>query len=168
MTAGPAAPHEHRAQALIAAAGHALVLIAFLLPWVGGEFGPRATLSGLSLARLAGDAAANDLGGHGASALALRVALFAVPVLAVDALAMLGGGSRLGFSTAALHRAAVLFALPVAAVAAATGAVTLSAARSSTLIDGLEVGWYLLVVGVAVTLSSAWIAAAARRFRAAR
>ena len=168
MTAGPAAPHEHRAQALIAAAGHALVLVAFLLPWVGGEFGPRATLSGLSLARLAGDAAANDLGGHGASALALRVALFAVPVLAVDALAMLGGGSRLGFSTAALHRAAVLFALPVAAVAAATGAVTLSAARSSTLIDGLEVGWYLLVVGVAVTLSSAWIAAAARRFRAAR
>lgn len=100
-----------------AAVGHGLALVGFLLPWVVGQFGVRQQLSGLDLARLAGDAITEGLAGETLALSISRVVLLLVPLAAANALALLGASHIGAISHGAAHRAAVFLALPVVAIA---------------------------------------------------
>ena len=101
-----------RAAALLAGA-HALLLVAFFLPWVGGSFGERAALSGLDLARISPELSSGQL----VAALGPYAwALYLFPALALDGLLLALLGNRLGLGRLA-RPLSFAFALPAAAVA---------------------------------------------------
>jgi len=138
-----------------AAAGHGLALAGFLLPWVVGEFGVRQQLSGLDLARLAGDTLTEGLAGATLALTISRVILLLVPLAAANALALLLA-HRLGvLSRPSAQRAAVLLALPVLAIGL-TGLLLVLVSIGGVL-SAPGFGLLLVVAGATLALGSSLI-----------
>ena len=134
------------ATALLAGA-HALLLAAFFLPWVGGSFGERSTLSGLELARLSPEAASGDL----VAALGPHAwALYLLPALALDGLLLALLGERLGLGRLA-RPLSFTFALPGAAVALVLLATV---GLDGSLLRAPQWGLALLLIAIACLAAS--------------
>ena len=135
-----------------AALGHGLILAGFFLPWVVGQFGARDQLSGLDLARLAGDAISHGLA---ADALALpitRVALLLVPLAAVNALLVLAAMYSGALSVPHAQRLAAWLAAPVAAVALIAIALVLISIGDGEILAGPGIGLPLVLLGASLVL----------------
>jgi len=138
-----------------AAAGHGLTLAGFLLPWVVGEFGVRQQLSGLDLARLAGDTLTEGLAGATLALTISRVVLLLVPLAAANALALLLAHQIGVLSRPSAHRAAFLLALPVLAIGL-TG-LLLVLVSIGGVISSPGLGLLLVIAGAALASGSSLI-----------
>lgn len=141
----------------LAAVGHGMVFVGFLQPWVAGQFGARDRLSGLDLARLT-----DGLIDHGlaSDALALpitRLLLFAVPVVAANAVLLLALSRGGLIERAHARHLASALAIPTAIVVIVAHALLILAARGDSVIDGPAFGLMVTTVGAMLALGSWWI-----------
>lgn len=135
--------------------GHVLLLTAFILPWVVGDFGARDSFTGVDLARVASGAAGVDgAEWHGISR-AAEVILLAIPLLAANALLLHG----LAFVTPAAHDGARRVArwLAEAQALALLVVVVMLVVASGELTMRPGVGLVLACIACAVTLAPAFL-----------
>jgi hypothetical protein len=140
-----------------AAAGHGLALLGFALPWVVGQFGVRQQLSGLDLARLAGDAITEGLAGATLALSISRIVLLIIPLAAANALALLAASHVGVLSHRTVHRAAVLLALPVVAIAL-TGLTLVLLSLGDGVISAPGYGLLAVIAGGTLAIASVFFA----------
>ncbi len=140
----------------LSALGHGMIFVGFLQPWVAGQFGARDRLSGLDLARVTDGLIDHGLAGDALTLPVTRVLLFAVPVIAANALLMLVlGHVRILERTHARHVAFAL-AIPAALIALIALALLGLTASSDGVVDGPAFG-VLLVAAGALLATGAWL-----------
>jgi hypothetical protein len=136
----------------VAAAGHSLVFIGFLQPWVAGQFGARDRLSGLDLARVTDGLIDHGLAGDALTLPVTRVLLFGLPVVAANALLLLAlahGG--LLDRRHARHLAGAL-AIPAFLVAAIALVLLVLTAAGDSVVDGPAFGVVLVAAGALLAI----------------
>lgn len=140
---------------MLAATGHVVVLVGFVLPWVAGEFGARSELSGLALARLADGLATSGATGDALTMPVARIVLLLVPLAAANAL-LLMALARLGVIRRDTARRGAMVLAMLMTVTGATALVLLSlGTRESTIIAGPALGLYVTMAGAGMaSLSS--------------
>jgi hypothetical protein len=136
---------------VLISAAHVLIAAGFFLPWLGGPFGARETLSGLDVVRLGESAAALDPAiASGARVLAFAAA--AIPGTAAAGLAAAWAAPRFGWRLSLAMRLSTWLATAtglgglVVLVAVALGA------RSSEGVDGPLFGLYVMAAGLLLAL----------------
>ena len=139
-------------QVLISLA-HLLVAAGFFLPWIGGPFGARETLSGLDLVRVSESAAAVDPAiASGARALAVTAA--AIPGVAAAGLAAAWAAPRFGWRPGLAIRLSIWLAILTGVVALIPLVAVTLLARSSEVVDGPLLGLYMMAAGPLLAIVS--------------
>jgi hypothetical protein len=124
----------------IAVAGHVAVLASLALPWVGGEFGSRETLSAFHLPVMLEQVLP--------SLPTWEVSLgWVVPLAAVQAALTWPMGTLLRLEARWLRAIEFVLSAAVAAAALAVGAGAVLAAQTGGLVDGPRAGTLLALLG---------------------
>jgi hypothetical protein len=123
-----------------AVAGHVAVLVSLALPWVGGEFGSRETLSAFQLTAMLERAMPRIA--------AWETALgWVLPAVALQAALAWPVGTVLRLGPVALRAIEFVLSAVVALVALAVGAGALIVMQSGDLVTGPRVGTLLALLG---------------------
>ena len=123
----------------------------FFLPWLGGPFGARETLSGLDLVRVSESAAAVDPTiASGARALAFAAA--AIPGTAAAGLAAAWAAPRFGWRPSLAIRLSTWLAVPTGLVGLVLLLAVALGARSSEVVDGPLLGLYVMAAGLLLAI----------------
>ena len=141
----------------LAVAGHGLVFVGFLQPWIAGQFGSRDRLSGLDLARLTDSLIEHGLAGEALTLPVTRVLLTSIPLAAANALLLLTLGRVQLLPTNLTRQFTLVLALPAIAVSALVLPLAVVAAADGSVIDGPGFGLFLMLGGAAMAIAAWWL-----------
>ena len=137
-------------RALISLA-HLLAVTGFFLPWLGGPFGARETLSGLDLVRVSESVAAVDPA-LAANARALGFAAAAIPGAAAAGLAAAWLAPRFGWRPSLAIRLSAWLAVLTGLVGLVLLVAIALGARSSEVVEGPLLGLYVMAAGLLLAI----------------
>lgn len=138
----------------VAALGHGLVFVGFLQPWVAGQFGARERLSGLDLARVTDGLIDHGLAGEALTLPITRLVLFALPVIAANALLLLTLAQVGVIERSHARHLAFALAIPAVLVAALALVLLVLTASGDGVVDGPAFGLLLVAAGALLAAGS--------------
>ena len=140
----------------LAAVGHGLMFAGFLQPWVAGQFGARDRLSGLDLARFTDGLIDHGLAGETLTLPVTRALLFAIPVIAANALLILALAHGGLIERSHARHLILALTVPVTLIAGVAFGLLLVTALEGGIVDGPAYGLGVVLLGAVLAITS-WL-----------